>query len=119
MKRIFFAIISVLVVLIMSTQSVYADPWFAGNCRTSAYGVQSDITDPTSAPTLYSGLIAGWVATSIYNGSWAETGWVQVYGYAPWSFVEIMWNGGDHYISYKSQLSYNDTSNYKMYFYGM
>ena len=116
MKRIFFAFILALTLLSIFAQSIFAaGPWFVGNDRTNAYGVKANITVPTTTPTLYSGLIAAWVATANYNNNWVETGWAIVYGYAPWSFVEIQQQGGQrHDVYWRSQLSYGNDSIYQV-----
>lgn len=114
MKRLFLVIILVLIsVFTLAQSALAANPWEVGNERWSSYGAHSYITVPSSAPTLYSGLVAAWVGTPSINGHWAQCGWIIVYGYAPWSYTEYNVSGY-HDLTYRSQLSYGDSSTYQV-----
>ncbi len=110
---------TIIALIIMANLTLFsgvasADPWWDGNSKSSASAIEAVITLPSSELTMYSGLVAGWVSTGGGISAWAQTGWVIVYGYAPWSYTEYQFSGGSHELDYKSQLSYGDASEYEV-----
>jgi hypothetical protein len=113
MKRALLVCFLVLSTLFVLAQPASATTYYAGNERTSAYGVKANIQLPASAPIIYSGLISGWVGTTDYgNESYVDTGWVQVYGSGPRVFAEYMFYGSQTWY-WGSQLNYGDNSAYR------
>jgi hypothetical protein len=115
MKRLSTAALLALLVFVMAAQSASATTyWYAGNFRTSAYGVKADISTPSSAPNLGNSPIeASWVSTP--PPYWIQTGWAYGSGYSyAKPFTEYMLSGGVHNWTAHGSQSWGTSKNYKL-----
>lgn len=113
MPKLKFLVTAVtILVMLLPAQVTFANPWHAGNLRSSMYGGKANIKTPTSAPTMYGGTESSWVAAA--GGYWAQTGWLYAAG---WSgakrYREGLTGAGYTLIQYADH-SWNTTINYKV-----
>jgi hypothetical protein len=136
MKKFIIIFVTILVLSALLTQPVFAGLYYAGNYRTSAYGIYANIATPSSAPAVYGYGTSHWVSTPAQNPGWVQTGWKHVpgdstgipyiecvvdgqprvyyeYGTQPWGTYRnyyLNYSGGYWYIYIDSSLKYYTNS---------
>src|SRR5665647_1612166 len=84
---------------------------YAGNVRSTGYGVKADITSPSQQPILYD-WESSWVST--VGPDWIQTGWAMYVGWGyPKSYVETS-IGSSYDMDWYSNQAYNYSRLYEV-----
>jgi hypothetical protein len=80
-KRTIAVLLMALIMVLGMATAASATSWFAGNTRSTGYGVRANIACPASAPYLAGSAEASWVGTPGPT-YWLQTGWRYLSGYS-------------------------------------
>jgi hypothetical protein len=112
---------TLILVLLMAMAEPVAASWYAGNTRTSTYGVKANIATPGSAPNPAVGQgTSSWVSTNPYpNPGFVQTGWMHApnYGYTSATpYGEYKTDGGFYRQYHYGTQAWGTSKNYKLSF---
>ncbi len=113
MKRRLSLVLLLALVLILVIATSASASWYAGNSRTTAYGVRADISTPSSAPYVGSSGGSNWVGTP-GTSYWVQAGWRYYSGYSyARSYYEYSLPTG-YSLTETSNQSWGTTKNYEV-----
>jgi len=93
------------------TRTPTRDRWYAGNRRSSAYGVKAYISAPSSAPYLEESGESSWV--SLPSPYWVQVGWRYYRGWsAPQRYLEFRDVDGNYDIFHYGEHAWGDVVEY-------
>ena len=113
MKRRSSLVLLLALVLILVIATSASASLYAGNSRTTAYGVRADVSTPSSSPYVGSSGEANWVGTP-GTSYWVQAGWRYYSGYSyARSYYEYSLPTG-YNLSETSNQSWGTTKNYEV-----
>lgn len=110
--RKFIGMLFALFIALSNVQNVSAN-WYAGNGRTSAYGVKANIWAPSSAPYIQESGESNWV--SLPSPYWVQAGWRYYKGWsAAKRYVEYMTSSGIYGINHYGTHAWGSIIEYRV-----
>lgn len=110
-RKIALMTVATLLLAALWVQPASAWSLYAGNSRSSGYGVKGYVGTPSQQPAIFD-WIASWVSTA--GPDWVQTGWAMYPGWAyPKSFVEAN-VGGLYDVIWYSDQAYNYSRLYEV-----